>query len=110
VVPYVKDATHSAVERVALSFAPRARERLTFVEPPLLRVEPDDEPDRVQQRIAAVQGGWGDLGDVRRAELAEDVADLGTIDQRPQQDGRNMTMLPSPVKKGPEQAAAAEAG
>ena len=25
--------------------------------------------------------------------LAEDVAELGTIEQSPQQDGRNMTML-----------------
>ncbi|NLT07167.1 MAG: translation initiation factor IF-3 [Solirubrobacterales bacterium] len=31
--------------------------------------------------------------------LAEDVADLGTIDQRPIQDGRNMTMVLSPVPK-----------
>jgi translation initiation factor IF-3 len=31
--------------------------------------------------------------------LAEDVADLATIDQHPQQDGRNMTMLLAPVKR-----------
>ncbi len=31
--------------------------------------------------------------------LAEDVAEIGTIEQRPQQDGRNMTMLLSPTKK-----------
>ncbi|MDQ3434025.1 MAG: translation initiation factor IF-3, partial [Actinomycetota bacterium] len=31
--------------------------------------------------------------------LAEDVSDIGTIDQRPIQDGRNMTMLLSPVPK-----------
>ena len=31
--------------------------------------------------------------------LAEDVADLGVIDQRPIQDGRNMTMLLSPLPK-----------
>jgi len=31
--------------------------------------------------------------------LAEDVADLGVIDQRPIQDGRNMTMLLSPMPK-----------
>jgi translation initiation factor IF-3 len=31
--------------------------------------------------------------------LAEDVAELGTVEQRPQQDGRNMTMLLSPVKR-----------
>ncbi len=33
--------------------------------------------------------------------LAEDVSDLGVIDQRPIQDGRNMTMLLSPVVKKP---------
>ncbi len=38
--------------------------------------------------------------------LAEDVADLGVIDQRPIQDGRNMTMLLSPLpKKAAEDAA-----
>src|SRR5256714_11172244 len=31
--------------------------------------------------------------------LADDVADLGVIEQRPNQDGRNMTMLLGPVKK-----------
>jgi translation initiation factor IF-3 len=41
--------------------------------------------------------------------LAEDVADLGTIEQHPQQDGRNMTMLLAPQKKkqpAPTEAAA----
>ena len=34
--------------------------------------------------------------------LAEDVAELGTIEQRPIQDGRNMTMLLGPTKKKEE--------
>jgi translation initiation factor IF-3 len=34
--------------------------------------------------------------------LAEDVSDLGTVEQMPQQDGRNMTMLLSPVKRKEE--------
>ena len=34
--------------------------------------------------------------------LAEDVAELGTVEQSPQQDGRNMTMLLSPVKRKEE--------
>ncbi len=38
--------------------------------------------------------------------LAEDVADLGTVEQAPQQDGRNMTMLLAPAKKKPEAGAA----
>jgi translation initiation factor IF-3 len=41
--------------------------------------------------------------------LAEDVADLGTIEQSPQQDGRNMTMLLAPLKRKPEQAQGADA-
>jgi translation initiation factor IF-3 len=41
--------------------------------------------------------------------LAEDVADLGVIDQRPIQDGRNMTMLLSPVPKKPAEEDAAPA-
>jgi translation initiation factor IF-3 len=34
--------------------------------------------------------------------LAEDVADLGTVEQSPQQDGRNMTMLLAPTKRKQE--------
>ncbi len=34
--------------------------------------------------------------------LAEDVAELGTIEQHPQQDGRNMTMLLSPARRRTE--------
>ena len=34
--------------------------------------------------------------------LAEDVADLGVVEQRPIQDGRNMTMMLGPVKQKPE--------
>jgi translation initiation factor IF-3 len=34
--------------------------------------------------------------------LAEDVAELGTVEQSPQQDGRNMTMLLAPVKRKEE--------
>jgi translation initiation factor IF-3 len=38
--------------------------------------------------------------------LAEDVSELGTVEQAPQQDGRNMTMLLAPVKRRPEPAEA----
>ena len=38
--------------------------------------------------------------------LAEDVAELGVIEQRPLQDGRNMTMLLGPVKKRADDGAA----
>jgi translation initiation factor IF-3 len=42
--------------------------------------------------------------------LAEDVADLGQIEQRPNQDGRNMTMMLGPVKKKEAPAEKAEGG
>ncbi|HZI91787.1 MAG TPA: translation initiation factor IF-3 [Thermoleophilaceae bacterium] len=46
--------------------------------------------------------------------LAEDVNDLGVIEQRPIQDGRNMTMLLGPSRKkvegGGEQAASSDGG
>jgi len=38
-------------------------------------------------------------GETLLMRLAEDVAELGTIEQRPTQDGRNMTMLLGPVKQ-----------
>ena len=38
-------------------------------------------------------------GEMLLMRLAEDVADLGTIEQHPQQDGRNMTMLLAPAKR-----------
>src|SRR3954462_132928 len=38
-------------------------------------------------------------GEALLMRLAEDVADLGVVEQRPNQDGRNMTMLLGPVKK-----------
>ena len=41
--------------------------------------------------------------------LAEDVQELGTVEQAPQQDGRNMTMLLAPSKKKPEEAEQASA-
>jgi translation initiation factor IF-3 len=41
--------------------------------------------------------------------LADDVHELGTIEQAPQQDGRNMTMLLAPLKRRPEEAQQASA-
>src|SRR4051794_14126086 len=38
-------------------------------------------------------------GEALLMKLAEEVADLGVIEQRPNQDGRNMTMMLGPVKK-----------
>jgi translation initiation factor IF-3 len=38
-------------------------------------------------------------GEALLMKLAEDVGDLGVIEQRPNQDGRNMTMLLAPAKK-----------
>jgi translation initiation factor IF-3 len=44
-------------------------------------------------------------GEALLMRLADDVSELGAIEQHPQQDGRNMTMLLAPLKKKPEQAA-----
>ena len=41
--------------------------------------------------------------------LAEDVNELGTVEQAPQQDGRNMTMLLAPLKRHTEEAQQASA-
>jgi translation initiation factor IF-3 len=46
-------------------------------------------------------------GEMLLKRLADDVADLGIVEQSPQQDGRNMTMLLAPSKRKPEPQAAA---
>ncbi|SEH15035.1 translation initiation factor IF-3 [Thermoleophilum album] len=38
-------------------------------------------------------------GEALLRKLAEDVADLGVVEQQPAQDGRNMTMLLAPLKR-----------
>jgi translation initiation factor IF-3 len=48
-------------------------------------------------------------GEALLNRLAEDVADLGSVEQAPQQDGRNMTMLLAPHKRRPQQAPEAAA-
>src|SRR4051812_4182799 len=48
-------------------------------------------------------------GEALLMRLAEDVADVGVIEQRPNQDGRNMTMMLGPVKKKEQPAADAPA-
>ena len=48
-------------------------------------------------------------GEALLMRLADDVAELGAIEQHPQQDGRNMTMLLAPHKKKPVAEAAAAA-
>ena len=48
-------------------------------------------------------------GEALLMRLADDVSELGTIEQRPQQDGRNMTMLLAPLKRRPEEAQQASA-
>jgi translation initiation factor IF-3 len=49
-------------------------------------------------------------GEMLLNRLAEDVADLGTVEQAPQQDGRNMTMLLAPHKRRQDAAPASAAG
>jgi translation initiation factor IF-3 len=43
-------------------------------------------------------------GEALLMRLAEDVSELGTVEQSPQQDGRNMTMLLAPLKRKEEAA------
>jgi hypothetical protein len=61
VVPYAADGGHTEVERVCVAFAPRAAESLppgatglTWVAPILIEVGHDDDPERIQQRRAAL--------------------------------------------------------
>jgi translation initiation factor IF-3 len=42
-------------------------------------------------------------GEMLLDRLADDVAELGTVEQAPQQDGRNMTMLLAPLKRRPQE-------
>jgi translation initiation factor IF-3 len=49
-------------------------------------------------------------GEALLMKLAEDVQDLGVIEQRPNQDGRNMTMLLAPQKKKEAAPKSDEAG
>src|SRR4051812_11924590 len=48
-------------------------------------------------------------GEALLMRLADDVQDLGVIEQRPNQDGRNMTMMLGPVKKKEAPAEQAQA-
>jgi translation initiation factor IF-3 len=48
-------------------------------------------------------------GEALLMRLADDVADLGSVEQAPQQDGRNMTMLLAPHKRRQQQAPEAAA-
>ncbi|KKO83591.1 translation initiation factor IF-3 [Corynebacterium otitidis] len=41
-----------------------------------------------------------ELGLNMLARLADDVADVGTVQSKPKQDGRNMTMVLGPIRKG----------
>jgi translation initiation factor IF-3 len=48
-------------------------------------------------------------GEVLLNRLAEDVQELGVVEQRPQQDGRNMVMVLAPVKAAPATKSGPEA-
>ena len=47
-------------------------------------------------------------GEALLMRLAEDVAELGTVEQRPTQDGRNMTMLLAPTRRQEDEKPADE--
>jgi SIR2-like domain len=68
VVAYEADLRHSVVERVAITLAPRAprsgegtmpwRTRPTWVQPVMVRAEPGEGRERLQQQIAGFDFGW----------------------------------------------------
>jgi translation initiation factor IF-3 len=66
--------------------------------------------DRVKVTIMfrGREQSYPERGERLLMRLAEDVADLGVIEQRPLQDGRNMTMLLAPSKKRAEPAEGAK--
>jgi translation initiation factor IF-3 len=66
--------------------------------------------DRVKVTIMfrGREQSYPERGERLLMRLAEDVADLGVIEQRPLQDGRNMTMLLAPSKKKAEPAEASK--
>ena len=52
VVPYRRDPTHTAVENVALALAPRSGPGVTWVQPPLLRVDETDDENSLRARMS----------------------------------------------------------
>jgi translation initiation factor IF-3 len=70
----------------------------------VLRFLKGDDRVKVTIMFRGREQSHPERGEALLMRLAEDVADLGQIDQRPQQDGRNMTMLLSPLPKKQEQA------
>jgi len=59
----------------------------------------DDNKVKVTIMFRGREQAHPERGEALLMRLAEDVADLGVIEQRPNQDGRNMTMMLGPVKK-----------
>jgi hypothetical protein len=63
VVPYVKDGPRTQVERVCVAFAPRTGRRddqhdaVTWVHPVIFAVGPEDDAERLTQRLAAFDFG-----------------------------------------------------
>jgi translation initiation factor IF-3 len=49
-------------------------------------------------------------GEMILNRLAEELADLAVIEQRPQQDGRNMTMMLAPTRQAAEAGASSDGG
>src|SRR3954466_4275716 len=76
----------------------------------MFRGREQTHPERGERLLMRLPGGAGrPRGGVRLLmRLAEDVADLGTVEQSPQQDGRNMTMLLAPAKRRAEEHEDAE--
>ena len=76
----------------------------------VVRVLKGDDRVKVTIMFRGREQTHPERGEALLMRLAEDVAELGTIEQRPQQDGRNMTMLLAPLKRKPQAAEPAPAG
>jgi translation initiation factor IF-3 len=68
-----------------------------------------DRDDRVKVTIMfrGREQTHPERGEALLKRLADDVAEHGTVEQSPQQDGRNMTMLLAPLKRRPAEQPAA---
>jgi translation initiation factor IF-3 len=69
-----------------------------------------DDKVKVTIMFRGREQSYPERGERLLMRLAEDVAELGTIEQRPTQDGRNMTMLLGPVRRKGAERKEAEDG
>jgi translation initiation factor IF-3 len=74
----------------------------------ILRFLRDQNKVKVTIMFRGREQAHPERGEALLRKLAGELAELATIEQEPNQEGRNMTMMLAPVKVRPEQPAAAE--